>query len=362
MFSYPAYMVKWVIPFLLVVAGVASVQAGSPALAKQTITFSVTANAIYGDAPLTLNASASSGLPVTFSVSGPGILTGNTLALTGAGSVKIKASQPGDTRFQAAAVERSIKVSPALLTVTADSLSRFVNQPNPPLTFSYAGFVNGDTSSILEKIPSTSTSAKISSPAGSYPIKVSAGKANNYAFKVLNGTLTVQSSSFGGGGLTVSGAGTLVLGGGSSYSGDATMITRNLTIGSGTLSLSEAYTQVADGTLTVASGTLSGTPSFGRALTISTPNQTAQVGVPVTFHVPFLSAFSYRWKVSTDHGFNWSFLSDDGIYSGTQTNSLTLSSTTLEMNGWKFLCEMEYLVETASPPTVVVNPGTLTVY
>ncbi len=53
-------------------------------LLDQKITFPELANKFYGDAPIILEASASSGLTVTFAViSGPAVLDRNKLSVTG---------------------------------------------------------------------------------------------------------------------------------------------------------------------------------------------------------------------------------------------------------------------------------------
>ena len=71
---------------------------------NQTITFPAIGDHTFGDVPITLAAAASSGLPVNFSViSGPAMLTSsNVLTLTGAGSVTVQASQPGNSSYNAA--------------------------------------------------------------------------------------------------------------------------------------------------------------------------------------------------------------------------------------------------------------------
>lgn len=64
----------------------------------QTINFGALSKQVVGDAPFALSASASSGLPVSFSVlSGPVILSGNLVTITGAGLAVLRASQSGDT-------------------------------------------------------------------------------------------------------------------------------------------------------------------------------------------------------------------------------------------------------------------------
>jgi sugar lactone lactonase YvrE len=94
------------------------------AKAPQTITFTPLPDRTFGDAPLDLTATADSALPVSFSVlSGPATLSGNTLTLEGAGTVTIRASQPGDTnRLAATPVDRSFTVAKAAAGITLDGL------------------------------------------------------------------------------------------------------------------------------------------------------------------------------------------------------------------------------------------------
>ena len=86
----------------------------------QTITFATIPTQVYGAAPFALGASASSGLPVIYTVSaGPASVNGNTLTITGAGSVTVQASQPGNAQYAAAAaVSQTFAVSPAATSVS----------------------------------------------------------------------------------------------------------------------------------------------------------------------------------------------------------------------------------------------------
>jgi len=79
------------------------------------------------------------------------------------------------------------------LTVSANNLFRAYGTTNPQLTVSYTGFVNGDTSDVLNGTPSVTTSAATNSPVGTYTIVVTNGtlSATNYVFNFVNGTLTV---------------------------------------------------------------------------------------------------------------------------------------------------------------------------
>lgn len=85
----------------------------------QSITFGAMSQQRAGDAPFPINATASSGLPVSFSIlSGPAQLSGNILSLTGWGTVTVRASQPGNSMFAAAAnVDQALNVLPPNNTI-----------------------------------------------------------------------------------------------------------------------------------------------------------------------------------------------------------------------------------------------------
>ncbi|HEY6166678.1 MAG TPA: MBG domain-containing protein, partial [Verrucomicrobiae bacterium] len=86
-----------------------------------------------------------------------------------------------------------IVVGKAGLTLVANNLSRAYGETNPPLTYIVSGFVLGDTTNVLSGAPALSTTATPSSPAGTYPITITAGtlSAANYSFTFVNGNLTV---------------------------------------------------------------------------------------------------------------------------------------------------------------------------
>jgi hypothetical protein len=150
----------------------------------------------YGAKPITLSATAGSGLAVTFSlVSGPGKVSGDTLTITGAGTVVVAANQSGSATYAAATqVTRSITVKKAQLTVTANNLAMTKGAKVPALTYSMAGFVDNDTQAkATTGKPALSTTATSQSAVGTYPITVKAGTlaAANYTFTLVNGKLTV---------------------------------------------------------------------------------------------------------------------------------------------------------------------------
>ena len=92
---------------------------------EQTITFAPVPEKNYGDDPFDLIATASSGLPVSFMiVSGPGVIDGNTLTITGAGTIKVEATQAGNDTYEAATpVNQDVLVAKASQAITFAAIS-----------------------------------------------------------------------------------------------------------------------------------------------------------------------------------------------------------------------------------------------
>jgi ELWxxDGT repeat protein len=92
----------------------------------QIITFNELPSKTYGDAPLSLDASSSSGLQVEFSSNNTQVATivNNTLTIVGPGIATITASQPGDNIYLAAEpVQQILGVNKALQTITFSELA-----------------------------------------------------------------------------------------------------------------------------------------------------------------------------------------------------------------------------------------------
>ncbi len=88
---------------------------------SQTISFTAPPSpVVYGVSPITLSATASSGLPVVFGVlSGPATVSGNILTILGAGSVAVAANQSGNGSYAAAPeVMQTIVVNKAAPTIS----------------------------------------------------------------------------------------------------------------------------------------------------------------------------------------------------------------------------------------------------
>jgi phosphotransferase system HPr-like phosphotransfer protein len=175
------------------VSGTVTILPQGSNLQSQTINFPQLPIAQYGGS-FSLSASSSSGQAVTFAASGPCTITGS---ITGVGVCAITASAPANGTYSAATVTQSFTIIPAVLKVTANNATAAYGQPIPSFTYTYSGFVNSQTASVISGAPSLSTTATQGSPAGNYPITVSTGTlaAANYSFLYVNGTLTIQPAS-----------------------------------------------------------------------------------------------------------------------------------------------------------------------
>jgi Bacterial Ig-like domain (group 3)/MBG domain (YGX type) len=165
--------------------------ASTPPPSQQTIIFPSIASRAYGSAPFTVTASSSLGssYPVTIVVqSGPAVISGSTVTLTGVGTVVLKATQPGDAQYSAATATQTFQVTPAPLTVLANNATRAYGAANPTFSGTVTGAVAGD--SFTE---SFTTSASTYSSPGNYPVVPAVAGVNlaNYAVTLVNGTLTV---------------------------------------------------------------------------------------------------------------------------------------------------------------------------
>ncbi|MDC0316695.1 PA14 domain-containing protein [Verrucomicrobia bacterium] len=86
-----------------------------------------------------------------------------------------------------------VTIGPATLTVTGDNKEIFETEDLPALTYSYSGFLNGDTAStnIVTTASSVATAADKLTP-GDYPIVVAGGVAVNYTLKHVNGVMKIK--------------------------------------------------------------------------------------------------------------------------------------------------------------------------
>ena len=106
------------------------------AMTTQTITFPTIPSKVYGNPPFTVTATSSSGLPVTIAVtSGPATISGNTVTLTGAGTVTLTATQAGNANYSAAPpVTQSFTVTAPIPTLAPTTTTLTVS-PSPSAAY-----------------------------------------------------------------------------------------------------------------------------------------------------------------------------------------------------------------------------------
>lgn len=158
--------------------------------ADQTITFTQPADPTFGDSPLTLTATASSGLTVAFAASGTCSVSGSSLSITGAGSCVVTASQLGDQNHNAAPnVVYTLKVKKATPVVSAQGG-----------TFTYDGLTHAATvgatgvggASLAPVSVTYNGSITLPKNAGTYAVVATYAGSADYLAGSANATITID--------------------------------------------------------------------------------------------------------------------------------------------------------------------------
>jgi hypothetical protein len=167
--------------------------------ASQTITFTgLPAAATFGAAgPYALNGSASSGLAVSYGVTGPASLSGSTLTITGAGTVTVTASQGGNANFSpAATVLQTIQVGKASQTITFNAIPAQTVGASLTLTASATSGLAVNFTSTSPTICTVSATTASMVGAGTCTILASqAGNANYAAAASVSQSFSVTGSA-----------------------------------------------------------------------------------------------------------------------------------------------------------------------
>lgn len=181
--------------FVLIILSISVVLVS--AQTAQTITFPEFPVKGYGDATFTLNATASSGLAVTYYSSNTTVATvsGSTVTIKTTGYSFISALQAGNGSYAAATpVAQLLVVCPkATLSVTANDKTMVVGTTVPTLTYTITGYKNNQTSSVVSGTPVFQALGS-NLTEGTYPIVINKGilSATNYEFQLIDGLLTVN--------------------------------------------------------------------------------------------------------------------------------------------------------------------------
>lgn len=119
--------------------------------------------------------------------------TATSASSVAGGPYAITVSGAADSNYTLSYVSGSLSVTPAPLTITADNKTKTYGAALPTLTYSYSGFVNGDSAASLTTQPVLAMTATAASPiAGNpYAITVSGAADLNYTIIYVNGWLNV---------------------------------------------------------------------------------------------------------------------------------------------------------------------------
>ncbi len=117
-------------------------------------------------------------------------LTTSATKQSGVGDYQIVASGATAQNYEIRYETGTLRVTKAVLTLTADNLTRRVDEANPALTVTVAGLKNDDTMAVITGLKVTTT-AMPGSSAGVYTIKIEEAIATNYSFIFVGGKLTV---------------------------------------------------------------------------------------------------------------------------------------------------------------------------
>lgn len=148
---------------------------------------------IYGAAFPTLTASYSGFVnqDTAASLASPVSLTTTASSSSNTGTYPITANGAGAANYTVSFESGILTVAKAPLTIRAEDKTKVYGAALPSLTVIYSGFVNGDSTAILDSPVTLSTTATAASNAGTYPISSAGASTVNYAITFEPGTLTV---------------------------------------------------------------------------------------------------------------------------------------------------------------------------
>ena len=179
----------------------------APSIQNQA-TLSITGpnDATYGVPDQTITTSGGSGTgATTFSAgtsSACSIVSGELHVISGTGSCAITATKAGDSNFNpTTSAPFAVTIHKATLAVNADDQTKTYGDADPTATWSYSGFVNGDTAgSVTVSGAAACSYAAHSANAGSYPNVITCApgtlSSTNYSFVTgTKGDLTIEKAT-----------------------------------------------------------------------------------------------------------------------------------------------------------------------
>lgn len=123
---------------------------------------------------------------------GEPFITCEATATSPVGEYSVTIAKGSVTNYNVSLVDGTLTITKAPLKITAKDYT--IKQGEALTTFeaTYEGFKNGETSVVLTKQPTISTTATSASEPGEYDITVSGAEAQNYEISYVKGKLTIQ--------------------------------------------------------------------------------------------------------------------------------------------------------------------------
>ena len=142
----------------------------------------------YGEANPTFDYTTSGGTII----SGSPAITCSATATSPVGTYDIVIAKGTVSNSNVELVKGTLTITKAPLTISAGNYTKVEGEDNPTFTPTYSGFKNGETEAVLTKKPIVTCEANKDSEPGSYEIKVSGAKAQNYDISYVSGWLTIE--------------------------------------------------------------------------------------------------------------------------------------------------------------------------
>jgi alpha-tubulin suppressor-like RCC1 family protein len=172
----------------------------------QSITFPTAPTVTYGDPPLDIAPTVSSGLGVTATDSGSCTGPPSHLLIIGVGTCTVTVTQAGSFLFYPATATVTVAVARAVLEIVPDPATGTAGQALPTLTYHLTGFKDGDTAAVVSGHATCTTTAEPGSYRGTYPITCTAGTLAAADYSFAPGPPAVLSLAGASGGYAVVGA------------------------------------------------------------------------------------------------------------------------------------------------------------
>ena len=149
----------------------------------------------YGDLPFALpEVTSNSRGELSYAIADTtvAVVVDGRICIKHAGETTLTVKQAATDTHVAAEESVPLVVAKATLTVTADNQECRQGAEMPELTYTYKGFVLGETDTVLTTRPQISCEVTETSEVGEFEITFTGGEAENYAFEYVPGTLSVM--------------------------------------------------------------------------------------------------------------------------------------------------------------------------